>query len=95
MAFELCIYGFVVGLLYQRLPKKPYGIYISLICAMLSGRIAWGIVKYIIMGFGGDAFSISIFVNSVFIRSVLGIALQIALIPPLVIALRRAGVVKS
>lgn len=94
MAFELCVYGFVVGLLYRRLPKKPLCIYISLICAMLSGRIVWGAVKYIIMGFGGDAFSLSIFANAVFVKSVLGIVLQIVLIPPLVLALKRAGFVE-
>ncbi len=94
MAFELCVYGLVVGLLYRRLPKKPVYIYISLICAMLSGRIVWGAVKYIIMGFGGDAFSLSIFANAVFVKSVLGIVLQIVLIPPLVLALKRAGLVE-
>ena len=94
MAFELCVYGLVVGLLFHRLPKKPLCIYISLICAMLSGRIVWGAVKYIIMGFGGGAFSLSIFANAVFVKSVLGIVLQIVLIPPLVLALRRAGLVE-
>ncbi len=93
-SIELCVYGLVVGLLYRRLPKKPVYIYISLICAMLSGRIVWGAVKYIIMGFGSDAFSLSIFANAVFVKSVLGIVLQIVLIPPLVLALKRAGLVE-
>lgn len=95
MAFELCVYGLIVGLLYKKFPKKTPYIYLSLICAMLSGRIVWGAVKYIIMGFGGDAFSLTIFANSVFVKSVLGIILQIVLIPPIVLALRRAKIITA
>lgn len=94
MAFELCAYGFISGFLYRKLPKKIPCLYFSLICAMLGGRIIWGAVKYIIMGFGGDRFSLSLFVNAVFVKSAMGIAIQIALIPPIVYALRRAGYIE-
>ena len=42
MAVELAVYGLVVGLLYKRLGKGVRSIYISLICAMVAGRVAWG-----------------------------------------------------
>lgn len=94
MAFELCFYGVISGFLYKKLPKKVPYLYFSLICAMLGGRIVWGAVKYIIMGFGGDYFSLSLFANAVFVKSALGIVLQIVLIPPVVYALRRSGYIR-
>ena len=48
MCFELAVYGAVSGLLYQALPKKTGNIYLSLIAAMLAGRIMWGAVRAVI-----------------------------------------------
>ena len=45
MCFELAAYGFVAGLLYKLLPKKNGYIYVSLISAMLAGRVVWGIAR--------------------------------------------------
>ena len=41
MAFELAAYGVITGLLYKVLPGKKVKVYISLIVAMLVGRIVW------------------------------------------------------
>ena len=54
MAFELAAYGLFSGLLYQLLPKKRSNIYVSLILAMLGGRIVWGIAMTIISGVTGN-----------------------------------------
>ena len=43
MTFELCAYGLVIGLIYSKLPKKPLSVFISLISAMLVGRLVWGL----------------------------------------------------
>ena len=43
MAFEMAVYGTIAGLLYKRLPKKIPYIYVSLISAMIGGRIVWGL----------------------------------------------------
>lgn len=48
MAFELAAYGFFAGLFYKILPKKIPYIYVSLVGAMIVGRIVWGIVKFFI-----------------------------------------------
>lgn len=53
MSFELAAYGLFSGLLYQLLPKKRSNIYVSLILAMLGGRIVWGIAMTIISGVTG------------------------------------------
>ena len=41
MAVELMVYGAVSGYLYSKLKTKKFGIYATLIPAMLIGRVAW------------------------------------------------------
>ena len=52
MAFELCVYGLLAGLLYKLLPKKNGFLYVSLIGAMLGGRIVGGAAQFVITGKG-------------------------------------------
>lgn len=95
MSFELLIYGLISGLLYKYLPKKKINIYISLIAAMLVGRVVWGIVRLILSGVGSSSFTLSMFMSGAFITAVPGIILHIVLIPIIVIALQRAKVMKD
>lgn len=81
MCFELATYGLVSGLLYSLMPKKKSSVYISLIAAMLSGRIIWGIVKAILFGLGKTNFGLSVFITEGFVNSAPGAILQIILIP--------------
>ena len=90
MCFELAVYGLVSGLLYGLLPKRKASIYISLLTAMLVGRIVWGAVRLIISGVGGSAFTWAAFLSGAFTSAIPGIILHIVLIPLLVIALERA-----
>ena len=90
MCFELAVYGLVSGLLYGLLPKRKASIYISLLAAMLVGRIVWGAVRLIISGVGGSAFTWAAFLSGAFTSAIPGIILHIVLIPLLVIALERA-----
>ncbi len=94
MAFELAAYGLLTGLLYKMLPKRPSSIYVSLIAAMVGGRIVWGAVRYVML-LTGTAFSWEIFISSVLLGSLPGIMLQIVLIPLLVMALQRAGLMEN
>ena len=55
MSFELAAYGLFSGLLYRLLPKKTVNIYVSLIGAMILGRIVWGITMVVISGVSGSA----------------------------------------
>ena len=57
MCFELAAYGLVSGALYARLPKKTSNIYVSLIAAMLTGRVVWGIVRVVLSGVSGEPFT--------------------------------------
>lgn len=95
MCFELAVYGLVSGLLYARLPKKTASIYVSLIGAMLAGRIVWGVVMAVISGVTGSAFTWTAFLAGAFINAVPGIVVHTLLIPVAVIALKKAGLIKT
>lgn len=88
MAFELATYGFLAGLLYQNLAGRAR-VYLSLIGAMLGGRVVWGVVSLVLYGLQGRAFSWQIFMGGAFANALPGIVVQLILIPILVIALER------
>ena len=92
MAFELAAYGAFCGILYHLLPKKNSSVYISLIGAMILGRIVWGIVNIPIYGIAGKAYSWQVFIAGALLNSIPGIILQIVLIPLIIISLTKARV---
>lgn len=89
MCFELATYGVVSGLLYKLLPGKKVFTYVTLIAAMLAGRIIWGIARVILAGLAQSEFAWTAFLSGAFVNAVPGIILHILLIPVLVIALKR------
>ena len=95
MSFELAAYGLFSGLLYRLLPKKTVNIYVSLIGAMILGRIVWGIAMVVISGVTGSAFTWSAFMAGALLNAIPGIILHIVLIPILVMALKRAKVLDA
>ena len=94
MAFELAAYGAATGLLYRMFPKKNTSVYISLIGAMIVGRLVWGLVCVPLYGVAGKAFSVPMFVGGAFLNAIPGIVLQILLVPPVVLSLMRANVME-
>lgn len=90
MSFELAAYGFFSGLLYAKLPKKPQYVYISLVGAMILGRVVWGVAQAVLLGLGGSSFGMSAFVAGAITGAVPGMIAQIVLIPAIVMALDRA-----
>ncbi|MEG0895401.1 MAG: ECF transporter S component [Oscillospiraceae bacterium] len=91
MSFELLTYGLIAGLLYR---KHKVNIYISLITSMLFGRLVYGAVMYAIMFFTKQTYTLQMFIASAFTTAIPGIILHIALVPLIVIALRKSGIVK-
>ncbi len=87
MAFELAAYGLVAGLMHKFLPKKKPFIYVSLLTAMIVGRLVWGCAMFICLGVTGGAFTFAAFIAGAFKNAILGILVQIVLIPVLVMAL--------
>lgn len=95
MAFELAAYGAVSGMLYRILPRKPWSVYVALLAAMIAGRIVWGVVKWVLLGLAGSAFTMEMFLAGALLNAIPGIVLHIVLIPIVVLALEKAGVAKN
>lgn len=96
MAFELATYGLVIGLIYSRLPKKgTVGVYIALLCAMLAGRVVWGVARAVMMGLGGQSFTWQMFAAGALFQAIPGIILQLLLIPAIMALLKRTKVLKQ
>ena len=95
MAFELASYGVLCGIFYQKLPRKTINIYVSLIGAMIGGRIIWGIVAFSLNTILGNAFTLPMFFASAFANAVPGIIIQLILIPPVVLALKKSKLIQE
>ena len=95
MAFELAAYGAVAGLLYKALPKTVPNIYVTLIAAMICGRIVWGLARLVFAGIQGTGFTVGAFIAGAVTGSIPGIILHIVLIPLIVMALQRAKLIPN
>lgn len=94
MAFELAVYGLVAGFLYGHSRWKCIiALYRSMIIAMLAGRVVWGVALMLLLGVGGEGFTLQMFIAGAFLDAFPGIILQLILIPALMVALSRTGLV--
>lgn len=95
MAFELATYGLLAGFIFNLFKKQDLkAVVISLVTAMIGGRIVWGIVRVLLVGIaGGDAFTWQMFLSGALLTAIPGIVLQLVLIPILMVALDRAGAI--
>ena len=89
MAFELAAYGFVAGWLHNKLSKRKANVYVSLLSAMVIGRIVWGVVMFGCMGFDVSQFGFNAFLAGAILNATPGIIVQVILIPILVIGLEK------
>ncbi len=94
MAFEMGAYGLLCGLLYAKLPKKPLYVIVSLIVAMIVGRIVWGAAMYVLIAIDGGAFAWQAFISGAVLNAIPGIVGQIVLVPIIVLSLRRATLIE-
>lgn len=104
MSFELAVYGAVIGLIMQQLSKrnttdsgKNYvrNLYLALIGAMLAGRIVWGFVRFILARATMQPFTMEMFMAGAFLTAIPGIIVQLILIPGIMAALKRVGVLNA
>lgn len=95
MVIELAIYGLVTGLImsFIRTGKQLVDIYISLLTAMISGRIITGILRALI--FAPGEYSIKAWATGYFVSCFPAIVMQLVLIPILYVALQKAGLVPN
>lgn len=100
MSFELGTYGFVSGILYTTFKKINLNtillIYLTLIIAMIAGRVVWGGINFLIVLFDHEIkFSFHRFLTGAFISAWPGIIVQVVLIPALMIAIEKTHVLKN
>lgn len=88
MMFELCAYGLLAGLFYK---KFKWNVILSLICAMLGGRVISGIANAIFMGISNKPYGFSAFITGAFVTALPGIIIQIVAIPLIVMAIEKTG----
>ncbi len=93
MVIELAVYGMVAGLgmALVRTKKLSADLYISLIAAMLTGRIVAGVAKALIFAAGST--TMAAWATSYFVTGLPGIVIQLILVPAIVIALEKARLV--
>lgn len=89
MAFELAAYGFTAGLLHRLLPKKPVWIYVSLVIAMILGRIVYCAVFAAHTGEVVGAQAFFALLGTQFVNTWIGILIHLAVIPPIVMAIEK------
>ena len=93
MMVECGVYGLAAGLLMQLVrTKRLYAdLYISLVAAMLLGRVVSGAAKALI--FSAGSYSMASWVAGSFATALPGIVIQLALLPSIVYALMRARLI--
>ena len=90
MLCELAVYGLVSGMLIRivRTRWNLLNLYAALAGAMLCGRVINGVLNALI--FSAGKYSLEIWLTASFLQAIPGIAIQLALIPLLVLALQKA-----
>lgn len=106
MEFELAAYGLCAGLFsspsfrpisrfFSEKTQEYVHILLALIFSMLIGRGVWGIVKAIISTGSDNPFGWAAFLTGAFTTAFIGIIIQIAIIPPIVLLLKKAKFSKA
>jgi len=93
MVCELAAYGTVSSIMMRYIPVKNLftRTYISLIGAMLVGRIFFGMVNAVI--FLAGSYSMQMWLTTAFITALPGVAIQVVIIPLIVLALQKSKLV--
>ncbi|MBQ8580135.1 MAG: ECF transporter S component [Oscillospiraceae bacterium] len=94
---ELCAYGLAAGLAMQLIHtrKAAADVYISLVIAMVFGRIIGGVASAIYFTVTTGSYSLLLWATSYFAESLPGIAAHLVLVPVLVLTLQKARVVPA
>lgn len=93
MLVELAVYGLVTGLVMHlvRTGKLYPDLYVSLVTAMLMGRVIAGLAKALIFARGN--ITIAAWATSYFVTGIPGIIIHLVLVPALVLALMKTGLI--
>ena len=95
MCPELCVYGLVAGLGMQfiRSGRSLVDIYLSLLPAMVLGRVVGGVVRAAFFLANAQSYSVAMWASAYVVGTMPAIIMQLVVLPVLVLALTRAGLV--
>lgn len=99
MGPELCAYGLFTGLMMQfiRTRRMSLDVYVSLVAAMLLGRVVGGLAQWLVitlMG-TGKVFTLAVWATSYIVGTLPGVVAHLILIPMLVLVLEKARVIPA
>ena len=94
---ELGVYGLVAGIVMKKLHtgSNAKDVYISLVAAMIVGRIVGGIATTVFFAVTSGVYSLGLWFTSYFIESVPAIAIHLVLVPILVFSLQKARLIPN
>ena len=95
MVPELCVYGLCAGLLMKwvHTGRLYLDLYLSLVPAMLLGRIAGGVARALFYLSTAQPYSLSMWAGAYLVGTTPAAVLQLALLPTLVVVLTKSGLV--
>ena len=94
MLCELAVYGLIAGLFIRLIRTKwtVMNIYVSLVAAMLCGRVIYGVINALI--FRAGSYSMQLWLTASFVTALPGIVIQLVVLPALVLLLQKAGLIQ-
>ena len=94
---ELCVYGLVAGFAMKRLHtgSNAKDVYISMIIAMIAGRIVGGIATAVFFAVTSGVYSVALWLTSYFVEGIPGIVVHLIVVPVLVFSLQKARLIPS
>ena len=97
MASELMAYGAAAGIMMRLVRTKItyIDLYISLLTAMVAGRVLAGVMSALIFLGSGVSYSMSLWAASYFITSLPGIVIHLTVLPGIVLALEKSRLIPA
>ena len=90
IAFELAVYALVAGIIFGVFSKKDSkAVYVSMLSAMILGRVVRILVQMALLGLKGEIFTLGAVFSSVVITGIPGIILQLIAVPLILFILKR------
>lgn len=92
---ELCVYGVLCGLLMKWIRTRHIcaDLYLSLVPAMLAGRVVGGVANALVYASGAQSYSLALWAGSYFAATLPGIIVQLILLPGIVLVLTKARLI--
>ena len=59
---------------------------------MIGGRLVWGVAMIVLLGISGGSFTFQAFLAGALLNAIPGIALQLVLIPVIMVSLHKTGI---